>query len=102
MNRIDFDTIAWPSPMPHFRQEIYERDGRRLRLLNLDGDFVEPGWCVRGHIGYVLRGTMEIAFADHTETLTEGNGIFIPPGEPGRHRAKILSDVVQLVLVEEV
>lgn len=101
MNRIDFDTIAWSSSMPHLRHKIHERDGRRLRLLELDGDFVEPGWCMSGHIGYVLKGTMEIAFTDRTETFTEGDGIFIPPGEPGRHRAKVLTDMVRLILVED-
>ncbi len=102
MNRIDFDTIAWSSPMPHLRHKVFERDGRRLRLMELDKDFVEPGWCMRGHIGCVLKGKMEITFADHTATFAEGDGIFIPPGEPGKHRGKVLTDMVRLILVEDV
>ncbi len=102
MNRIDFDTLAWSSPMPHLRHKVYERDGRRLRLMELDKDFVEPGWCMRGHIGCVLEGKMEITFADHTATFAEGDGIFIPPGEPGKHRGKVLTDMVRLILVEDV
>jgi hypothetical protein len=102
MNRIDFDRIEWSSPMPHLRHKVYECDGRRLRLLELDSDFVEPDWCMRGHIGSVLRGKMEITFAEHAETFVEGDGIFIPPGEPGKHRSKVLTDRVILILVEDV
>ena len=102
MNRIDFDTIPWSSPLPHLRDKVFECDGRRLRLAEFERGFVEPGWCMRGHIGYVLKGTMEIAFADHTETFKEGDGVFIPPGEPGRHRGEVLTDLVLLVFVEDV
>ena len=101
MQRIDFDAMAWSSDMPHHREKVCERDGRRLRLLELDREFVEPGWCVRGHIGYVLKGRIEIEFADHTETFTEGDGVFIPAGEPGKHRGKVLTDVVRFVFVED-
>ena len=102
MNRIDFDTIAWSSPVPHLRHKVYECDGRRLRLLELARDFVEPGWCMRGHIGYVLTGKTELTFADHTETFAEGDGVFIPPGEPGKHPGKVLTNTVRLILVETV
>ncbi len=101
MNRIDFDTIEWSSPMPHLRHKIYERDGRRLRLMELDRDYVEPDWCVTGHIGYVLEGKMDITFADGTKTFSRGDGIFIPPGEPGKHRGTVLTDRVRLILVED-
>ena len=101
MNRVDFDAIPWSSTLPHLREKSEVRAGRRLRLLELGREFVEPGWCMRGHIGYVLSGRMELAFADHTETLAEGDGLFIPPGEAGKHRAKVLTDAVRLVLVED-
>jgi quercetin dioxygenase-like cupin family protein len=56
---------------------------------------------VRVHIGCVLKGKMEITFADHTETFAAGDGVFIPPGEPGKHRGKVLTDTVRLILVED-
>ena len=77
MNHIDFDAIEWSSPMPHLRHKVYERDGRRLRLMEMDREFVEPGWCMTGHIGYVLEGKMDITFADGTKTISQGGGIFL-------------------------
>lgn len=57
---------------------------------------------MRGHIGCVLKGKMEITFAEHTETFVEGDCIFIPPGEAGKHRGRVLTDRVLLILVEDV
>lgn len=85
--------------MPHLRHRVYECDGRRLRLLELARDFIEPRWCMRGHIGSVLMGKMEITFADHTETFAQGDGVFIPPGEPGKQGGKVLTDTVRLILL---
>lgn len=101
MNRIDFDTIPWTSPMAHVREKVHVHGGQRLRLAEFGREFVESGWCTRGHVGYVLSGTMEIAFADHAETFTEGDGVFIPPGEPGKHRGRVLTDTVRFIFVEE-
>ncbi|MHC4707131.1 MAG: hypothetical protein ACYS8I_08610, partial [Planctomycetota bacterium] len=36
--------------------------GRKLRLVEFSKEFVEPDWCSRGHIGYVLEGQMEVNF----------------------------------------
>ena len=101
MNRVDFDTIKWESPLPHLRQKVHARGGRRLRLMEFGKEFVEPGWCTRGHIGYVLSGETEIKFADHTERFKEGDGLFIPAGEEGKHIATALTDTVVLILVED-
>ena len=101
MNRVDFDAISWSSSIPHLREKIWAHHDRRLRLLELDRDFAEPGWCTRGHIGYMLAGEMEITFADHTETLKEGDGLFIPSGQAGKHRGRVLTDTIRLILVED-
>jgi len=55
-----------------------------------------------GHVGYVLKGKMEITFVEHTETFVDGDGIFIQPGEPSKHRGRVLTDRVLLILVEDV
>ncbi len=101
MARIDFDLIPWDTTIPGARAKVFTRDGRRLRLVEFTTDFVEPGWCTRGHIGYVLEGELEITFADRTERFARGDGVFIPPGEETKHKARALSEVARLVLVEE-
>lgn len=59
-------------------------------MLELTREFVEPDWCEKGHIGLVLEGALE-----------EGDGLFIPPGPEGGHKARSLTAVARPVLVED-
>jgi quercetin dioxygenase-like cupin family protein len=74
--------------------------GARLRLAEFTKDFVEPDWCTKGHIGYVLEGRMEVDFHGHVVTFRAGQGLFIPPGSEHGHKARVLTDSVTVILVE--
>jgi len=102
MNRIDFETIPWKSSIPNARAKTFAEGGRQLRLVEFSHDFVEPDWCTKGHIGYVLEGELELMFADQTTKFAQGDGVFIPPGDAGKHMVKVLTDTVRLILVEDV
>ena len=100
--RIAFDTLEWQSPLPGGRFKAYQRDGRRLRLVEFTKDLVEPEWCTKGHIGYILEGEMAIDFGGHVVPYSAGDGIFIPAGECSKHKVKVLTDVVRLIVIEDV
>ena len=53
-------------------------------------------------IGYVLEGQLEVDFDGDIVVLKTGDGLFIPPGDENKHMAKILTDAVRIVLVEDV
>ena len=99
--KIDFESIAWQSPAVGVRFKAYEQGGRKLRLAEFGREFVEPDWCTKGHIGYVLEGQMEIDFDGKVVVFSSGDGIFIPSGEEYRHKAKVLTKSVKVVLVED-
>jgi quercetin dioxygenase-like cupin family protein len=98
--RADFESIPWQSPLPGMRFRIHEQDGRRLRVVEYSNDFVEPDWCRNGHVGYVLEGEVEIDFNGRLVRFGAGDGIFIPPGDEHKHKARILSEIVRVVLFE--
>jgi hypothetical protein len=100
--RIDFKEMPWDAPAVGVRFKVHEQSGRKLRLAEFTREFVEHQWCTKGHIGYVLQGQMEIDFGDRVITLAEGDGLFIPPGEPHKHKATVLTDSVRVILVENV
>jgi len=100
--RVDFDSIPWTSPMPGARSKAVQQNGRQLRLVEFTKEFVEPDWCKRGHIGILLEGELEIDFSGTVVTYRAGDGMFIPPGEKGKHMAKSLTDVARLLLVEDI
>jgi mannose-6-phosphate isomerase-like protein (cupin superfamily) len=62
---------------------------------------MEPHWCEKGHVGYILEGRIEIRFDTVTLIFDRGDGILIPPGKEHRHLARALSDVVRAVFLEE-
>ena len=100
--RIDFKDIPWDAPAVGVRSKVHEQHGRRLRLAEFTREFVEHQWCTKGHIGYVLQGQMEIDFHGKIVRFRAGDGLFIPPGERHKHKARVLTDRVRVILVEDV
>jgi quercetin dioxygenase-like cupin family protein len=111
--RMDWEQLPWEHPAPGVRHKLYREGNRRLRLVEFSNGFVEPDWCTRGHIGTVVEGDLEVVFqsppctagilpAQPRVRFSAGDGVFIPAGQQHGHKATVLSDVVRLVLVEEV
>jgi len=99
---VDFASMPWDTPAQGVRFKVRQHEGKRLRVVEFFRDFVEPDWCLRGHIGYVLEGVLEVDFNGRQVSFHAGDGIFIPPGEAHKHKAKVITDVARLILVEEV
>ncbi len=98
---INFNAIQWQSTMPGARSKIFQQDGKQLRLVEFTNEFVEPDWCVKGNVGYVLAGTLEIDFNGRLVTYPKGSGIFFPSGTKNAHKARSITPLAQLVLFEE-
>lgn len=100
--RVDFASMPWEQRAVGARCKAYEQGGRRVRLAEFTRDFVEPDWCTKGHIGYVLEGELELDFHGKVVTVRAGDGLFIPSGGEHGHKARVLTDVVRVVLIESV
>ncbi|MHC4266738.1 MAG: cupin domain-containing protein [Planctomycetota bacterium] len=98
--KIDFESMAWESQAEGVRFKAYEQDGKKLRLVEFRKDFVEPDWCTKGHVGLFLEGQMEIDFNGKKEVFGPGEGVFIPAGEEYKHKGRVLTDKVKIILVE--
>ena len=99
--RIEFDTMRWESPITGMRQKVFKSGSKRIRLVEYTRE-MEPHWCSKGHLGQVLDGRFELEFDDGMRTYKPGDGVFIPDGEHHRHKARVLSDVVRVMFVENV
>jgi quercetin dioxygenase-like cupin family protein len=99
--KIDFESMEWETPADGVRFKAYEQDGRKLRLVEFAKEFIEPDWCTKGHIGYILQGEMEINFDGKVIMFSEGDGLFIPAGEKHKHKGRVLTDKIKVILVEE-
>lgn len=97
--KIDFESMEWEVPARGARFKAYEQDGRKLRLVEFGKEFVEPG-CTKGHIGFILEGQIEIDFNGNVIVFGQGDGLFIPAGEKHRHKARVITDKVKIILME--
>jgi len=100
--KVDFKSKSWETPAEGVRFKAYQQGEKKLRLAEFTKEFVEPDWCTKGHIGYVLEGQMEIDFDRKVIQFGPGDGVFIPAGEEHKHKAKVLTDVAKIILVEDV
>ena len=99
--KVDFESMEWEAPAEGVRFKAYEQGGRRLRLAEFTKEFVEPDWCTKGHVGYILEGRMEIDFDGKVIVFGPGDGIFIPAGQKHKHKSRVLVDKIKAVLVED-
>jgi hypothetical protein len=56
----------------------------------------------KGHSGLILEGSLEVDFRGNVVIYQEAEGIFIPPGPGCAHKARSLTPVERVVLVEDV
>ena len=76
---IDFEALEWNSALPGARAKIFEGNGKKFRLVEFSEELEEPDWCLKGHLGYILEGTLRIDFNGTVETVSAGQGFCIPP-----------------------
>jgi len=99
--KVDFDALSWTSPVEGIRFKLHKQGGRQIRLVEFRKGFTEPDWCRRGPIGCVLEGECQIDFSGRCVRYKPGDGIFSSAGEADRHTARVLGDMVRMVLVED-
>jgi quercetin dioxygenase-like cupin family protein len=100
--KVHFESFPWQSSLPHARSKAFQAAGKQIRLVEFARGFVEPDWCLKGHVGYVLDGEMNVDFYGTVIRFSAGDGFIIPPGQENRHKASVLTDAVRLILVEDI
>lgn len=100
--KVVFDSLEWQDAMPGTRFKVFGDGLKQMRLVEFTSEFVEPHWCEKGHVGFVLQGELEINFHGQIVRYGEGSGIFIPTGSSNGHKARSVTPSVRLFLVEDV
>jgi len=62
--RITFDQMEWDYKSAGMRVKRVERDGRQLRLVEIEPDSGEANWCEEGHMGYILKVSLRQILMD--------------------------------------
>jgi ribosomal protein S18 acetylase RimI-like enzyme/quercetin dioxygenase-like cupin family protein len=99
---VRFDALPWQSTMPGARFKVFGDGRKQMRLVEFTSEFVEPHWCEKGHVGWVLEGELEVDFRGRVVRYAAGSGIFIAAGPASAHKARAVTPAVRLFLVEDV
>ncbi len=95
--RVAFDQLAWEIVAQGMRQKVFDQQEVRLRIVEYGRDFKESDWCIRGHVGYVIEGEMQIDFDGQITTVRADEAILIPAGRRHRHHATVQPTTLFLV-----
>ena len=99
--KILFDAIEWQAPQPGVRFKLANDGATQVRLVEFTSEFSERTWCEKGHVGLVLAGELEIDFSGNVIRFPQGTALLIPAGPGHAHKARALTPLVRLFLVEE-
>ena len=82
--------------------KVFRAGSQQVRLVEFSHGFVESQWCDKGHTGFVLSGELEIDFSGRVVRFPEGSALLIPAGAPHAHKARAVTPLVRVFLVEDV
>jgi quercetin dioxygenase-like cupin family protein len=98
-NQIDFGSLAWDG----WNSETLARlkqggaEGYEVRLFEMGPGFVEPQWCTRGHVGYVVSGQFVTELDGEPLQMHAGQGFVLSPGT--RHRSRNTGSLPAIVFL---
>lgn len=95
-----FSVLPWETISDCARQKLIDNGEKRVRLLELSAGFREQDWCMRGHTGYIINGTLEVEFKDSDVAYNSGEPLMISSGQP--HMARVTSGKTTLFLIDDV
>ena len=99
--QVNFDKLDWEEPLEGIKCKIYKYEDKQLRLIVYSKE-MPLHWCEKGHYGYILDGKFEIELPNKKVIYQTGDGVFIPEGKEHRHRAKVLTEFVKVIFIENV
>lgn len=99
---IHFESTPWDTSNIGIEQKTYSDGDQKLRLIVFKDDFIEDGWCTKGHVGYVLEGEMKIDINGSIYNYKQGDALMIDSGEKHKHKVRIeKGKYVKLILFEK-
>jgi hypothetical protein len=70
----------------------------RIRLIDFGADYLND-WCAKGHLVFVVSGTMLFEREDGSRVAVHaGQSYHIPEAEPVRHRVRTINPATALVV----
>jgi len=89
--KVRFNDLEWQVSSAGARSKVFCEGSKQVRLVEFTSEFVEPEWCMKAHIGMILKGELELDFQGRKISYPEGSGLIIPAGPENAHKARIIT-----------
>jgi quercetin dioxygenase-like cupin family protein len=100
--RVPFGEIDWADDVPGIQVREHGVDGRRWAMVEYGAGARREEWCLDGHVGLVLAGSIEYEFDDGGEPLKIGEGEAFCLSTGRGHRGRNLADgTTRLFLIDD-
>lgn len=83
---INFEHIEWEKLEKGLKQKVLASGNNKIRLVRVSHLFKEKKWCTNNHLGYVLRGKMNINFTGVIVEYQKGDIFSIHGGAKSKHK----------------
>ncbi len=100
-NKIDFELLPWENVTKGLRVKSIIESEKKIRYAEFSQEFAEVDWCLKGHLGYVIEGKLEINFNGNIIQYKDNDGIVIPAGEEYKHKTKVITNKAIVFLIED-
>jgi len=100
--KIVFDDMDWFEAGDGMRYKRIQLGETQVRLVEWDHAMIHADWCLKGHIGYVIDGEVEINIAGKVFRYGAGDVFIVPEGVDHKHRPNVLSEKMRFFSVEKV
>jgi quercetin dioxygenase-like cupin family protein len=99
---VELSRIEWAPDVPGIRARETQIDGRRWAIVEYAPDARRHEWCLDGHAGFVLSGSVEYEFEDGGPSITAGKGDAFALSKGRAHRgANRAREATQLFLIDD-
>ncbi len=100
--KINFGIIQREEVLPGFKQKKVLKNNMIVRLINVDVGFVENGWCMKEHSGYIIKGNLIVELENNELIFEPGQALLLFKNI--KHRVNMLKATsgVEFILFEKI
>jgi len=98
-----FDEMSWEATGSGVREKKIVIGDISVRMLKIDDSLEHPEWCVTGHTGFVIDGSLVLNIDGNKKLLEKGDVFVVNGSDPSHRHIPMVPEggQVQLLLVEE-
>ena len=99
--KINFENIPWEEVLPGFKQKKVLEGNVIVRLVEVGAGFVESGWCMKEHSGFIIKGNLIVELENKEIIFEQGQALLLLKNIKHRINMLKVTSTVEFILFEK-